>query len=189
MIPTHRLLKNLGPLNYEGLIEKAGEYFDIERFTPENGGELRWKNAIQNGGELKNTSIGFYAKGAPCIYVLTAKESAVSSWLAQKGTPPQLRTLDVVVLDQIVLRELMGLSDEFLADEGNISFIHDFTEALKAVKSSGFEAGFFINHTRIEQVSEVASAGLVMPHKSTYFYPKVTSGLVINPILPNEEII
>ena len=106
----------------------------------------------------------------------------------EKGIAVPLRTLDVVVLDEVLLRDLVGLSDQVLANERNISFMHDFTEALDAVKSGRYDAGFFINNTRIEQVREVASAGLIMPHKSTYFYPKVLSGLVINPLSPDEEI-
>ncbi len=189
ILPTHRLLRNLGEWDCERLVEGAKSLFHVERFESENGGELRWKEAIRAGGLRKDTTIGFYCKETACIYVLTAKRDVVSSLLAQKGTPVPLRTLDVVVLDQIVLRDLLGLSEQFLADERNISFMHDFAEALEAVKSSRFDAGFFINHTRIEQVREVASAGLIMPHKSTYFYPKVISGLVMNPLLPGEEII
>ena len=189
ILPTHRLLRNLGQWDSERLIESAKSLFHVERFESENGGELRWKEAIRAGGMRKDTTIGFYCKEAACVYVLTAKRDRISSLLAQKGTPEPLRTLDVVVLDQIVLRDLLGLSEQFLANERNISFMHDFAEALEAVKSSRFDAGFFINHTRIEQVREVASAGLIMPHKSTYFYPKVISGLVINPLIPDEEIL
>jgi len=188
ILPTHRLLRNLGDWDCEGLFERAKSYFHVERFESENGGELRWKEAIREGGLRKDTTIGFYCKDAAHVYLLTAKRDVVSSLLAQQGTPVQMTTLDVVVLDQVVLRGLLGLSDQFLANERNISFMHDFAEALDAVKSHGFDAGFFINHTRIEQVREVASAGLIMPHKSTYFYPKVISGLVINPLSPNEEI-
>jgi uncharacterized protein (DUF1015 family) len=188
ILPTHRLLRNLGEWDCEQHVEKARSCFHVERFELDNGGELRWKEAISAGGSRKDTTIGFYCKGAACIYVLTAKRDVVSSLLAQKGTAVPLRTLDVVVLDQVVLRDLFGLSDQFLANELNISFMHDFSEALDAVKSRRFDAGFFINHTRIEQVREVASAGLIMPHKSTYFYPKVISGLVVNPLSPDEEI-
>ena len=188
ILPTHRLLRNLGDWDCERLVERAKSYFHVERFESENGGELRWKEAIRAGGLRKDTTIGFYCKDAAYVYVLTAKRDVVSSLLAQKGAPVQMRTLDVVVLDQVVLRDLLGLSDQFLANERNISFMHDFAEALDAVKSHRFDAGFFINHTRIEQVREVASAGLIMPHKSTYFYPKVISGLVINPLFPDEEI-
>jgi len=189
ILPTHRLLRNLGELDCGRLVERAKSCFHVERFESENGGELRWKEAIRAGGLRKDTTIGFYCKGAACVYVLTAKRDVVSSLLAQKGVPVPLRTLDVVVLDEVVLRDLLGLSDQFLANERNISFMHDFAEALDAVKSCRFDAGFFINHTRIEQVREVASAGLIMPHKSTYFYPKVISGLVINPLSPDEEIL
>ena len=188
ILPTHRLLRNLGDWDCEGLFERAKSYFHVERFESENGGELRWKEAIREGGLRKDTTIGFYCKDAAHVYLLTAKRDVVSSLLAQQGTPVQMTTLDVVVLDQVVLRGLLGLSDQFLENERNISFMHDFAEALDAVKSHRFDAGFFINHTRIEQVREVASAGLIMPHKSTYFYPKVISGLVINPLSPNEEI-
>lgn len=189
ILPTHRLLRNLGDWDCERLIERAKSSFHVECFQSENGGELRWKEAITAGGLRKDTTIGVYCKKASCIYVLTAKREVVSSLLEQKGTPAQLRDLDVVVLDQLVLRDLLELSDQFLANERNISFMHDFSEALNAVKSSGFDAGFFINHTRVDQVREVASAGLIMPHKSTYFYPKVLSGLVINPLSPSEDIV
>ena len=120
--------------------------------------------------------------------MLTAKREAVSSLLASKKTPDLLKTLDVVILDQVLLRDILEVSEQFLANEHNIAFRHDFSEAFEEIKSGRYDAGFFINHTRIEQVREIASAGLIMPHKSTYFYPKVTSGLVINPLYPGEEI-
>ncbi|MGA2404396.1 MAG: DUF1015 domain-containing protein, partial [Syntrophobacteraceae bacterium] len=189
ILPTHRLLRNLGAWDPERFIERAKPCFDVERFESENGAELRWREAIAAGGSRKDTTIGFYCKDAACVYVLTAKRDVVSSLLAQKDTDAPLRTLDVVVLDQVLLRDLLGLSDQFLTNERNISFTHDFAEALDAVKSGRYDAGFFINPARIEQVREVASAGLIMPHKSTYFYPKVISGLVINPLFPGEEIV
>jgi uncharacterized protein (DUF1015 family) len=189
VLPTHRLLKNLGSWDCEAVMERAGSSFHVERFESEEVGELRWKEAIEAGGMRNDTTIGVYSQKTAYAYVLTAKRDVVSSLLAQKGIPFQLRTLDVVVLDQLVLRDLLGLSEQFLANEHNISFSHDFTAALDAVRSSRFDAGFFINHTRIEQVREVANSGLIMPHKSTYFYPKVISGLVVNPIYADEEII
>ena len=189
ILPTHRLLRNLGTLDHAAFIRRAESFFEIQKFNTANGGELKWKAAIQEGGARKEIAIGFYCKEADCVYVLTARPDAVSAWLDQKGLPAPVRALDVVVLDQVILRHLLGLSDAVLADEHNISFTHDFSAALTEVKSGRFEAGFFINHTRIEQVRDVASAGLIMPHKSTYFYPKVISGLVINPLVHDEEII
>ncbi len=188
ILPTHRLLRNLGSWSPTQFIENAKTFFDVQRFNTANGGELKWRSAIEAGGSRREITIGFYCREADCVYVLTARDREVSSWLEGRGMPEPLRALDVAVLDQVVLRGLLGLSDEFLANADNISFMHDFSDALHAVKSSDFAAGFFINATRIEQVRDVADAGLIMPHKSTYFYPKVTSGLVINPLSPCEDI-
>ncbi|MFZ2446118.1 MAG: DUF1015 domain-containing protein [Syntrophobacteraceae bacterium] len=188
ILPTHRLLRNLGKWGLGEFMERSAALFDVQRFESANGCELKWKSAIEAGGGREDITIGFYCEEAGCVYVLTAKRNEVSSRLEQKGIPAPLRSLDVVVLDQIVLRDLLGLSDEFLGSEHNISFMHNFSEALGAVKSGKFDAGFFINPTRIGQVRDVATAGLIMPHKSTYFYPKVISGLVINPLSPNEDI-
>ena len=189
ILPTHRLLRNLGALDPAAFIRRAESFFEIQKFNTTNGGELKWKATIEAGGTRKEITVGFYCKEADCVYVLTARRDAVSAWLEQKGLPAPVRALDVVVLDQVILRHLLDLSDAVLSDEHNISFTHDFSAALTEVKSGRFEAGFFINHTRIEQVRDVASAGLIMPHKSTYFYPKVISGLIINPLVHGEEII
>jgi len=188
ILPTHRLLRNLEAWDPDQFIERAKRCFDVERFEPCNGGELKWKDAICAGGLRKDTTIGFCRRNATCVYVLTAKREAVSSLLSRKGIPDPLKTLDVVVLDQVLLKDILGVSEQFLANERNISFNHDFAQAMEEIKSGRYDAGFFINHTRIEQVREIAGAGLIMPHKSTYFYPKVISGLVTNLLYPDEEI-
>ncbi len=121
-----------------------------------------------------------YWRHADGFYLLRARREVISSYLSGRGINEVLRRLDVVILDQLLLRHLLGLSDVFLANERNIHFKQDLLEAVSAVQSGTYEAGFFINPTRIEQVQEVASAGLIMPHKATYFYPKVWSGLVIH---------
>ncbi|MGC9196915.1 MAG: DUF1015 domain-containing protein [Syntrophobacteraceae bacterium] len=189
ILPTHRLLRNLGDRDCEELIQRAQDLFDIEAFDAGSEGRRHWKQAIRTGGAKEDITIGIYGKKASSVYALTAKKDRVDALLARKNIPPALRSLDVVVLDQLLLRDLLGLSDQFLANEANISFMHDFCAASEEISSQRFDAGFFINETRIGQVREVASAGLIMPHKSTYFYPKVTSGLVINPLSPNEEIV
>ncbi len=187
ILPTHRLLRNLSGWAPSRFIERAKDFFEIRRFETVNGVELKWKHAIEAGSARKDTAIGFYCREEGCVYVLTAKKDKVYSWLEKQGLPAPLRALDVVVLDQVVLRHLLDLSEDFLGSEHNISFIQDFSEGLDSVKSGGCDAGFFINPTRIEQVREVANSGLIMPHKSTYFYPKVSSGLVVNSLRPDEE--
>lgn len=188
ILPTHRMLRNLNGIKVEEFLDAAHAFFDISSFEQDSAGEQAWTKALLDGGTHKENVIGFCSRENGPLFVLKAKREKVSQYLAEKGLAGVLHRLDVVVLDQVILRNLLHLSDEFLANEKNIHFKHSLCEALSHVRSGEYEAGFFINHTRIEQVEEVASAGLIMPHKSTYFYPKVGSGLAIRLLDGDEKV-
>jgi uncharacterized protein (DUF1015 family) len=179
ILPTHRLLKHIGPWEPQGFLREASTYFDIVVYGTTAQGQLRWREELEKGRLTKETLIGLYWQHADAFYLLRARHEVISSYLTGRGISEVLRGLDVVILDQLLLRHLLALSDDSLANEHNIHFKHDLQEAVSAVRSGIYEAGFFINPTRIEQVQDVASASLIMPHKATYFYPKVWSGLVI----------
>jgi len=189
ILPTHRMLRNLNGMRVDAFLEAARAFFEISIFEQGPPGEQAWAQVLQDGGARKENVIGFCCRGGGPLIILKARQEKVSDYLAGKGLAGVLRRLDVVVLDQVILRHLLNLSDDFLADERNIHFKHNLREALSQVRSGDYEAGFFINHTRIEQVEEVASAGLIMPHKSTYFYPKVGSGLAIRLLDRDEKVV
>jgi uncharacterized protein (DUF1015 family) len=183
ILPTHRLLRHLGSWEPERLLINASAYFEIVRYDSTPNGRLRWREDLDRGRTAMETVIGMHWRGADSFYLMKAKQEVVSSYLSDRGVDEVLRSLDVVILDRLVLRHLLDLSDSFLSNEHNIHFKQDLLDAVSAVQTGVYEMGFFINPTRIEQVQEVASAGLIMPHKATYFYPKVGSGLVINPLV------
>ncbi len=192
ILPTHRLLCHLGSWQPENFLALAERFFHCESYAVEGkqtgAAPAQWQEALTAAGRAKETCIGFYWQGASRYYLLKARPDVVDVFLTGQDVPKVLHSLDVVVLDRVILRNLLGLSEEFLANERNIHFKHDLTDGLAELGAGRYDAGFFINPTRIEQVQEVASAGLIMPHKSTYFYPKAFSGLVINPLLPEEEM-
>jgi uncharacterized protein (DUF1015 family) len=179
ILPTHRLLRQIGPWEPRGFLRDASAYFDIVGYEPTTQGQLKWREALEKGRSTKETLIGLYWQHADGFYLLKGRHEVISTYLSSRGINEVLHRLDVVILDQLLLRHLLEISDSFLANERNIHFKHDLLEAVSGVQSEVYDAGFFINPTRIEQVQEVASAGLIMPHKATYFYPKVWSGLVI----------
>jgi uncharacterized protein (DUF1015 family) len=193
ILPTHRLLRHLASWRPEQFVEQAAPFFDCLSYRndglPAGAAPSAWEAALSEAAADKQTCIGFYWQKAKQFYLLKAKHQAIVSYLAAQQVPEVLQSLDVIILDRIILRHLLGLSETFLADENNIHFWHDLTEGLVQLEAGTYDAGFFINPTRIEQVQEVASAGLIMPHKSTYFYPKAFSGLVLNPLVPHEEIV
>jgi uncharacterized protein (DUF1015 family) len=99
-----------------------------------------------------------------------------------------LQKLDVVVLTELILKRLLSVDQTLLNDETKIKYRHDAAEAIAEVQSKRFQVAFLLNHTKIEQLREVATSGLFMPHKSTYFYPKVIDGSVLNLLDPHEDV-
>lgn len=189
ILPTHRMLRNLDEVKSDAFLEAARAYFEISRYEMNEAGKSAWEDALREGGALLENIIGFCRRGGSSLYLLKAKPREISAYLRRRDIPEELHGLDVVVVDQVILRNLLGLSEAYLADEKNIHFKHNLVDALSLIRSGDYQAGFFINHTRIEQVQEVASAGLIMPHKSTYFYPKVGSGLVIRLLGEDDRVV
>lgn len=189
ILPTHRLLRGLGAWNPERFLKEAEEFFTISRYDANKSEEMKWRQDLEKANSGDDTAIGFCCRELDAFYLLKGKPEIIGSHLCGLGIPKILHKLVVVVLDHIVLRRLMGLPETFLADEKNIHFKHLFEETVQGVHSGSFDAAFLINPTHMEHVREVASAGLTMPHKSTYFYPKAGSGIIINPLSAVEEIV
>jgi uncharacterized protein (DUF1015 family) len=101
---------------------------------------------------------------------------------------PSLQALDVLVLSRLIFQKGLGFSKEDLDDEEIFQYQSNISTAVAEVASGKHQMAFFLNPTRMGHVTEVAGNGLVMPRKSTYFYPKVLTGLVLNKIDPYEII-
>jgi uncharacterized protein (DUF1015 family) len=112
--------------------------------------------------------------------MLTARRTALAPILPDGGTA--LRGLDVVLLGA-ALERLAGIDRAAVASAGRIAFTKSVDEALDAVDRSidDADAAFLLEPTPVESIAAVAREGDVMPQKSTYFYPKALTGLVINP--------
>lgn len=187
ILPTHRLLKNLDSFEEDAVLERARDFFEVERFDASRDGEAAWRASLDTGFQRNGRVLGFCAAGSRHLVALHGRDEALDRFLSTLKIPAVLRSLDVVVLDNIVLRHLMGLEDDYLVKGKHLQFEHDFGAALDGVRSGTFDAGFFINPTRIQQVRDVADASRIMPHKSTYFYPKAGSGLVLNLLSADEK--
>ncbi|MCX8011815.1 MAG: DUF1015 domain-containing protein, partial [Desulfobacterota bacterium] len=96
--------------------------------------------------------------------------------------------LDANIMEHLIFNHLLEISTSDPSREEHIVFVHTHNEAMELIQSGKCEVAFLVNPTRIEQVREVVSQGEVMPQKSTYFFPKLLSGLVINPLYPEETV-
>jgi uncharacterized protein (DUF1015 family) len=96
--------------------------------------------------------------------------------------PPTLGCLDVSVLHGLILEPLLGIGAEAMAAQRNLSYSHDMRETLCRVASGAAQAAFIMNATKVNQVLDACEAGFVLPQKSTYFQPKLATGLVMQRI-------
>ena len=167
VFPTHRLLTGLkhSREKQEAIRDVLLRDFEVEQVEGDS---------LEEGGTFGYMD-SFHKQGYRC----TLKSQAVAD-AALDGKPEPYRRLDTAVLEALVLKGALQMSDEDIDHKRGLDYSKSFADAVEAVTSERADAAFFMRSTPIEQVQEVAEAGASMPPKSTYFYPKVPTGLVFN---------
>lgn len=180
ILPAHRLLKAIGPEDLQRTVENARTYFDVADFpfTPEGRKATEQKFFEALGSEKERPCIGIYGHKAPVFHLLKLKAGVMEKCFGEK-LDASLQSLDVTVLTRLVFMNILGFDQQRLDDATRIGYASEAEKALQSIDNGAYDVAFILNPTRIEQVQEVARKGLVMPRKSTYFYPKVKSGLVM----------
>jgi uncharacterized protein (DUF1015 family) len=115
-------------------------------------------------------------------YVLVGEPEAIAERMARERTSTAVRGLDLAVLHAAILGDRLGISAADLAMGGRLAYTRSEADAIRAVASGEAKAAILVRPTRLEQLAAVAGAGDVMPQKSTYFYPKLLTGLVFYPL-------
>jgi uncharacterized protein (DUF1015 family) len=175
IFPTHRMLSGLkdDSEKQEAIRDVARRDFEIE--TLEDTRELEPPG---NGGRV---AFGYMDSFLKRPFRLTLKDQRIADD-ALAGMPEPYRKLDTAVLEALVLRGALGMSEDDISHLRGLDYSKNLADAIERVESGAADAGFFMRATPVEQVREVAAAGESMPPKSTYFYPKVPTGLVFNPL-------
>src|SRR4030042_2743408 len=188
ILPTHRLLKNLN-FNANEFLNKAKEFFDIQAFPFGSDTEEREKALAAMQKEAKERYlVGMVTQKQSSHVLLRLKDFSLLDKVINRELSTALRLLDANIMEFLVFNNLLGISCSDPQWEEHLTFVHTEREAIELVKSGACEVAFLVNPTRIEQVRDVVAQGEVMPQKSTYFFPKLLSGLVVNPINPEEKI-
>ena len=176
ILPTHRLI-TMPTLDLEELLQKLSEYFIVEEKTvdcEEDDYDRVGKKILCDIKTEDEHKFSLYSKGK--YYALTLKDKKVMDRFA--GDCSQTwRTLDVSILHKIILEHIMGINESNLED--HVKYTRVDGEAVQFVDEGRFDVSFLLNATKIDELKKVAEAGEHMPQKSTYFLPKMLSGLVI----------
>ncbi len=186
IFPIHRLLFNLKNFQPEQLLKSLEPFFTIQKYSFKGPDEKKQTLAhLLDQMELKEKEqfiFGLYL-GTQHFYLLVLKDHSCLSNLADSSKQPkELLELEPFILHSLILEKIMGIKKESIVNQENICYKKNEQEAVKMVDSGNYQLAFFLNPTPMEHIKKLAGAGVRMPQKSTYFYPKLLSGLVINPL-------
>jgi uncharacterized protein (DUF1015 family) len=169
VFPTHRLVRGLSGEQHARLAETIQKDFEVvptsmDLLVPVPGDRVR---------------IGYLGGGGP--EMLTLKDQSIADAALPNHAEPY-RRLDTAVLEALILKGTLGMTDDDIDHLNGLGYARDQEHALELVSSGEYDAAFFMAPTPVERVQAVAAAGESMPPKSTYFFPKVPTGLLFNPL-------
>jgi uncharacterized protein (DUF1015 family) len=175
VFPTHRLLTGLKESAEKQIAirDTARRDFEVE--------ELDDPRKLEPPAGNDRVTFGYMDSFFKRPFRFTLKDQSIADE-ALAGMPAPYRRLDTAVLEAIILRGALHMSEDDISHLRGLDYSKSLGDAIERVESGAADAGFFMRATPVEQVREVAAAGESMPPKSTYFYPKVPTGLVFNPL-------
>jgi len=172
VFPTHRLISGLAddPAKQEALGSGLKDLFEIDKVPLDQ---------LDPGGDEGVGVFGYVDSHFKQAYRLRlASNPALDEALADHSEA--YRTLDAAILEELVLKRILGMSTEDIAAKRGIGYTPSIDEAHAKLDAGDYQAAFILRPTPVDQVREVAAAGETMPPKSTYFFPKLLTGLVFN---------
>jgi len=170
IFPLHRMVRNLMHFDAEELLSKLEEDFSVQPLD-DRAGLKRYLDAVES-----SHAFGFVSQKG--VYGIRLKGSPED--ILGDAVPRSLCRLGVEVLHEIILWRLLGISQEAMQSQTNLVYTEDDREVFDAVAKGDIQAGFIVKSTTVSQVQDVSGQGDVMPQKSTYFYPKIMTGLVMH---------
>ncbi len=180
VLPTHRMVQNIRPATLANLREAASGVFEVVSGSERTAAAIESRLAREG---QRQVTLALRESGRSETIWLKLRPDADLSLLG----PPALRALDVTVLHSLILGPLLGIDREAMAKQSFLSYTHDTDEALARVDSGQVQGAFFMNPTQVNQVLTACEAGFVLPQKSTYFQPKLATGLVMARIEASAE--
>ena len=175
ILPPHRLIRGLPPSKINSLMNKLQSFFDIKEL-PLSLPNV-WQGVDDFLAEAAQVRLVIFGLNGQRLQMLTLRDFDTASQMIPYFHSELYKGLDVSIVDHVILEELLGLSSE---DEVKISYNYEIKEAVSSVLAQDYQLAFILKPVRTETIKAIADAGDRMPRKSTYFYPKLPSGLILN---------
>lgn len=181
MLPTHRLVRGVTGERIAKLEQELSAYFHVQELLPPLATPAETLESWLDVLEHRGTIFGLYGLHRRHLCLVEVREKGALDQMMPVDWPGVLKDLNVSLLHRVVLRQMLGI-DSVEKEEDCLQYTRDGLEALSGVDSGAWQLAFLLNPIPISSVLAVADAGVRMPQKSTYFYPKTPTGLVINPL-------
>ena len=180
ILPTHRLVREMPALQAQELEEKLQSHFHVEAFPRNPDGRRQFLEALEHpdGGQRL---LGASFKDDSRYLALRLRDPETMQRLAPEMSA-ELRGLDVTTLHVLVMEHILGVSTRNAVNTDAVAYTHDAEEALAEVEAGGCQAAFILNPPSAGEMIDVSLKGDKMPQKSTYFFPKLVTGLVIHKV-------
>ena len=176
VLPTHRLVRGLDSAAQEALAAALRRDFELEEIEP---------RALPPPPGTGPLQLGYIDSHSQRAFRLTLRDQALAD-AALEGQSDAYRHLDTAVLEALLLKGPLGLTDDDISHLHRFGYARDTEQALALVESGEYDLAFLLRPTPVQQVREVAASGASMPPKSTYFFPKLLTGLLFNPLSGEE---
>ena len=173
VFPTHRLLTGLSEEQRVALRDAITRDWEMAEVTPEG---LEPQAAAD--GTIR---VGYLDAHHKRPLMLTLRDPAIAD-AALPGMPEPYRRLDTAVLEALLLKGALGMTEDDISHLHGLEYARSADQARARVEAGDVEAAFFMSPTPVDRVRDVAAAGVNMPPKSTYFFPKVLTGMIFNPL-------
>jgi len=174
--PTHRLLRDVSTNALEAFVRSPGPVFRMEPMEADDVADR-----LERERDAEAATFGLLLPGGRG-YLLQADPDAASERMRRERVSTAVSRLDLAILHAALLDDRLGIDAEAVAAGERLAYTRDEADARHAVDAGEARAAILVRPTRLEQLAAVAMAGDVMPQKSTYFYPKLLTGMVFNPL-------
>lgn len=175
IFPYNRGIAGLLKFDARAILKKAAHYFEIKEFEDLQNAQF----AMRRAGESGTSFLGLF-HGEKDIFLFVLKPGVSLKQFYPEETAELVRTLDVNILHRIFIHTILGISEEEVGRQTYLKYYKELKDELKDFESGKLQIAFLLNPTKVDQVVSVARAGDKMPQKSTFFYPKLMTGFVMN---------
>jgi uncharacterized protein (DUF1015 family) len=183
---THRLLHGLNDDMIQGLPEALSQFFTMEELTADPTKAEEAISGFLEARQAQGGAFGLYGPALGVAYGLALRDPNAPETMADDMHSQAYHRLDVAILHNVIFHELLGITKEDVAAGQYVTFVKNWSRGFERLETGESQIGFFMNPIKLRQVYNVALGGERLPQKSTYFYPKLPTGLLFHDLSGKE---